>query len=176
VSAPRVATHRQHTARDRVCLSSPAKASHTTIPRNLELYKQYFNRRAEIYGELAKRLNPDGKYSERPWALPNDSQLLEELCAMEKIMESDGVSFRLIPKHRQREGGQPCIRDMIGRSPDRADAVAYLWYVVDEYVKKANRPRDAAYLPPEVDEAIRRRIAAAPRPTSLAEYLGLVEY
>jgi hypothetical protein len=39
VSAPRVATHRQHTARDQVCSSLPEKASHTTIPRNLELYK-----------------------------------------------------------------------------------------------------------------------------------------
>ncbi|MGE4105520.1 MAG: hypothetical protein AB7E74_26440 [Pirellulales bacterium] len=142
-----------------------------------EFHHLYSNRRAEGYGLLANRLNPNDYWGEQPWALPDDPLLLEELCAVERIMEADGVSFRLIPKERQREEGPRSLRDILGRSPDRADAVTYLWEAVRKYAAIANRPRrHAAYVPPDVQARIDQRRAMAPRPKTLIEYLGLDDF
>jgi hypothetical protein len=88
------------------------------------------NLRAEAYGELARRLDPEGPWAEEPWALPADPLLREELVAPEKIFSSDGLAFRLTPKHRH--PGANCVgetlREKLGRSPDTADAVAYLYH------------------------------------------------
>lgn len=89
---------------------------------------RYGNLRAQAYGMLADRLRPDGKFPE-PFALPDDPKLREELVAPERVfVGSDGLKFRITPKER-RPGktfrGQT-LREKLGRSPDRADAVAYM--------------------------------------------------
>ena len=55
--------------------------------------------------------------------------LHDDLCAAEKIMASDGVKFRLIPKvkpHKLYNG--PTVEAKIGRSPDRGDSVVLMYH------------------------------------------------
>lgn len=94
--------------------------------------RRYQNLRAESYGELARRLDPVGAWSESAFALPPDRQLLEELVAPEKVIASDGVRFRITPKevHSSRKGSVLSLRDKLGRSPDTADAVVYLYLAI----------------------------------------------
>jgi len=94
--------------------------------------RRYQNFRAETYGELARRLDPTGAWGEDTFALPSDHKLLEELVAPEKIIASDGVRFRITPKdvHSGRKNNVLSLRDKLGRSPDRSDAVAYMYVAV----------------------------------------------
>lgn len=93
--------------------------------------EQYENTRAEMYGMLGGRLDPNGAFKGIPWALPNDSKLDDELVAPEKIRASDGIKYRLIPKDKPNPGYTgKTIKGKIGRSPDRADAVALLYMAV----------------------------------------------
>lgn len=98
-------------------------------PENAQLYR---NRRAETWGELARRLDPAGPWPE-PWALPADSRLAADLAAPQKIYGSDGLKFGITPKDRapgQDDSRGRTLRDLLGRSPDAGDAVAYLWAAV----------------------------------------------
>ena len=96
--------------------------------------RNYGNYRAETYARLAERLNPD-EY-ETPWPLPEIQTLLDDLSAPEKMVDSDGVRFKLQPK-RLAAGARPpknhrgepvmSVQEKLGRSPDEGDAVAMLW-------------------------------------------------
>lgn len=68
---------------------------------------RYFNKRSEMFFELAKWVKSGG-------ALPKDDKLKEELCAITFVYQGD--KFRIVEKE--------LIKDVIGRSPDRADALA----------------------------------------------------
>lgn len=93
---------------------------------------RFKNVRAEMYGLLGDRLNPDGAaHHETAFPLPPDELLWEELCAAEKIYDSMG-KFKLTPKTEsvidQGSGRKiESIKDKIGRSPDRADAVTMMY-------------------------------------------------
>jgi hypothetical protein len=94
----------------------------------------YGNLRAEGYGTLGRRLDPNDQWGGEPWAMPPDSQLVEELTAPEKIYGSDSFRFHLTPKVRPSGStfsGQS-VKEKLGRSPDRADSVVYLWHAVRE--------------------------------------------
>jgi hypothetical protein len=67
---------------------------------------RYFNKRSEMYFELSKWIKAGGK-------LPQDEELKEELLAIEYYFAND--KFRIVDKDDTKE--------LIGRSPDRADAV-----------------------------------------------------
>lgn len=90
--------------------------------------KLYLNARAERYAELGLRLDPKGPHAGAVFVLPTDEMLSQELCSIEKYYAgSEALRFGVIPK-RQAAGSNysgPNIRDKIGRSPDRADAVSY---------------------------------------------------
>ena len=68
---------------------------------------RYFNKRSEMYFELSKWIKKGG-------ALPKDDELKEELCAT--LYSFQGDKFRLCDKED--------IKQEIGRSPDKADALA----------------------------------------------------
>lgn len=68
---------------------------------------RYFNKRSEMYFEMAKWIKAGG-------ALPNDPELKEELIATTYFFQGD--KFRLSDKDD--------IKALIGRSPDKADALA----------------------------------------------------
>ena len=90
----------------------------------------YGNLRCESYATLGRRLNPDDRWRGKSWALPNDIELLEELCAPEKMPASgDALRFLITPKNSDKEN-VPSIKRRIGRSPDKGDAVAMLFYGV----------------------------------------------
>lgn len=122
----------------------------------------YENQRAELYGELGRRMNPDGPYGDKYWALPEDQLLAEELAAQEKIISSDGIRFRLIPKDKATAASAKTIKDKIDRSPDRSDAVTLLWRAVSandsiqDYSKRplvyALREEEAEQPPEDPDE------------------------
>jgi len=97
----------------------------------LEERHRCVNRRAEMYAQLADRLDP--AQHDEPYPLPDDRELLDELVAPEKVwMGSDGLKFRLTPKARrpgQTFKGRP-LNERLGRSPDKADAVVYCFQAV----------------------------------------------
>ena len=71
------------------------------------LDNRYFNKRSEMYFELAKWVKSGGN-------LPDDKELKEELCATTYTFQGD--KFRLCDKDD--------IKSAIGRSPDKADGLA----------------------------------------------------
>lgn len=100
--------------------------------------EQYFNRRAEVYGELASSVNPQLSRNE-PWAIPDDDRLWEELYAMEKIWGPDGKKWKLNSKRKldrtaksRNQDGRDSIEEKIHRSPDSSDSLAYLYEAVRE--------------------------------------------
>ncbi len=104
------------------------------VIRNKE---DYSNRRTEVYGDLAEYLDP--KCVAEPLALPDDDMLWEELHAIEKIFQSNGRRFSLIPKRRapSQQGARitdnrQSIEEKIKRSPDRADAVTLYGQAIRE--------------------------------------------
>ena len=71
------------------------------------LDNRYFNKRSEMYFELSKWIKSGGN-------LADDKELKEELCATTYTFQGD--KFRLCSKDD--------IKAVIGRSPDKADALA----------------------------------------------------
>lgn len=91
----------------------------------------YVNTRAELYGELGVRLDPNSAYTDL-FMIPDDDKLKEELTAHEKHYTSDMTRFQATPKVKSRgalANVQP-IKEKIGRSPDRADAVVLCHWVI----------------------------------------------
>jgi hypothetical protein len=87
--------------------------------------KQAFkNRRAELYGCLRKLLDPERE--DGVFALPpNGHELRHELAILPLQYDSEGKLF-LPPKDRAaaRAKRQVSLRELLGRSPDRADSLA----------------------------------------------------
>ena len=91
----------------------------------------YCNVRAELYGVLGERLNPDSAHLD-VFMIPDDDELKEELTAHEKHFVADMTRFYCTPKVRAK--GQfanvQTIKERIGRSPDIADAVTLCHWVI----------------------------------------------
>lgn len=68
---------------------------------------RYFNKRSEILFEMAQWVKTVG-------SIPDDRELKEELCALTYAFQGDKI--RVVEK--------PIIKQQIGRSPDKADALA----------------------------------------------------
>lgn len=86
----------------------------------------YVNKRAEIYGNLGDRLNPESDHPD-VFLIPDDAELREELVAHEKVYAADMIRYRLTPKQKIKSGADSklqSLREILGRSPDSADAVA----------------------------------------------------
>ena len=91
----------------------------------------YVNTRAELYGELGVRLDPNSAYVDL-FMIPDDDKLKEELTAHEKHYTSDMTRFQATAKIKSRgalANIQP-IKEKIGRSPDTADAVVLCHWVI----------------------------------------------
>jgi len=99
--------------------------------RTAENAALYCNVRAELYGTLGERLNPDSAHLD-PFMIPNDDELREELTAHEKHFIADMTRFYCTPKVRAK--GQfanvQTIKERIGRSPDIADAVVLCYHAI----------------------------------------------
>ena len=96
-----------------------------------------FRSRAEVYGELANAVNPQ-TYLKETWAMPDNDMLREELFALERIYVN-AAKFKLNSKRKmdnvlkqRNQDGRDSVEEKIGRSPDRADAVGYLYQAIRE--------------------------------------------
>lgn len=91
----------------------------------------YMNVRAELYGVLGERLNPDSAHLD-VFMIPDDDKLKEELTAHEKHYVSDMTKFYATPKVRAK--GQfanvQTIKERIGRSPDTSDALVLCHWAI----------------------------------------------
>lgn len=92
----------------------------------------YVNRRAEMYGLLSQLLDPgrDGGLGQEcdvgvnGFALPPDAVLRKQLAPVPKLYDAEG-RLRLPPKSRKAGTGgkEKTLIELIGHSPDRADAL-----------------------------------------------------
>ena len=89
----------------------------------------YKNRRAEMYGNLREFLNPDRE--EGVFALPPSyHELRQELSVLPLLYDSEGRM--LLPPKEHRAGSPhqgPSLRQLLGRSLDRADSLALAVWV-----------------------------------------------
>lgn len=93
--------------------------------------RTYANLRCEGYATLGRRLNPDDRWRGEPWALPPDTEMLEDLCAPERIYGADGIRFHITPKNKPPDRPEiQSVKDKLGRSPDKGDSVVYLFHGV----------------------------------------------
>jgi hypothetical protein len=76
---------------------------------------RFRNKRAEMYWRLREALDPD---SPEPIYLPPDSELLADLCAVRYKV----VTMGKVAAIQMRDKDE--IREALGRSPDKGDAVA----------------------------------------------------
>ena len=96
----------------------------------------YRNKRAELYGKLREYLNPERESG--VFALPPDAdQLRRELAVLPLQYDSEG-RMQLLPKESRGAGQQqgPCLRQLLGHSPDRADSLALAVWTVSRPRRK----------------------------------------
>lgn len=125
--------------------------------------KNYANLRAEGYGTLGLRLDPHGPMSTTPWAIPLQNGLREELCAPERVFANDMIRWRVHPKSE--------IKQTLGRSPDFADSLTYLFHAVrkkhelDQWLFAIkNRPLMCFPANQEEVAAVRKIVDETPKP------------
>lgn len=85
---------------------------------------RYFNKRSEMWFEMVNWIKSGG-------AIPDDKELIEELCAATYTFQGD--KFRLCAKDD--------IKEIIGRSPDKADALALTFAYPVAPIAKTAIPR-----------------------------------
>ncbi len=88
---------------------------------NREVRQTYRNRRAELYGNCRRLLDPE---REDKFALPHNAhELRQELAILPLLYDGEGRMY-LPPKDRTAaNSGQLTLRSLLGRSPDRADSL-----------------------------------------------------
>ena len=106
----------------------------------------YWNMRAESYGELGARLNPQGRWTydrstegdvskiDRPmvFLIPPDAELRRQIRAHEKIFpQSDSMKYKITPKEKspgnEDDNKIKSVKEKIGRSPDNSDSLVYFF-------------------------------------------------
>ena len=84
----------------------------------------YFNRRAEMYGNLRELLDPA---LGQGFAIPADYTDLRGQLAPIPLTYDDEGRLKLLPKHRREPAvggaGAKSLTELIGHSPDEADAL-----------------------------------------------------
>ena len=101
---------------------------------------RFRNRRAEMYWLLREALDPTNP---DPIALPNDQELLGDLTAVRYKVVTLGQSTALQMRSKDE------VREALGRSPDKGDAVA-MTFVAG--IPKPNTQRDNDYQEPEAPD------------------------
>jgi hypothetical protein len=102
------------------------------------LDKRWQNSRCERVGRIGERMNPSGAHAKEFFMLPDDPKLTEELLAYEKFgTNKDATVMEVTPKRGlpvkiSVKGTTKVIEPIVqqlGRSPDSADAVGYMFSV-----------------------------------------------
>jgi hypothetical protein len=95
-----------------------------------EAKQAYTNRRAELYGGLRERLKPyrdDGGFL----LSPDAHQLRQELAVLPLNYDSEGRLVLPSKGGSSARLGETSIRQMLGRSPDRADSLVLAVWALD---------------------------------------------
>lgn len=117
---------------------------------NREERSTYKNMRAELYGTLRQFMDPTndrqvGKYGPANWmgfAIPRRYTLLRsELAPIPLTYDSEGRLYLLPKRKTNLNSKQPTLTEIIGHSPDCADAVVL---AIHAMTKKARRPKAGA--------------------------------
>lgn len=123
-------------------LTPPPKRGLTTIPHQIEQREEryaYFNRRAEMYDALSQLLDPnkpdEGKGPR--FCIPAKyEELRRQLAPIPKPYDKEG-RLKLPPKNKANpESKEKTLVDIIGRSPDRADALVVALYCRDFAIRR----------------------------------------
>lgn len=116
---------------------------------NMELRSAYFNRRAEMYGELRELINP---LSERKgFAIPEEyEELFRQLAPIPLTRDGEGRLY-LLPKGNRKSGSttakngskvsEETLLDLLGCSPDEADSLVL---AVHAMLNRMRRPKAGA--------------------------------
>lgn len=99
--------------------SASAKDRTNQPVKDASRQNQFTNLRSAMYWQLRDALDPNSPVYEPDLALPPDENLKEELLAHE--WEERMGKIYVLPKDK--------VKEVIGRSPDRSDALIYGWYV-----------------------------------------------
>lgn len=106
--------------------------------RRQEDRSAYKNRRAEMYGTLRGFLDPGGG---RDWGVPRRFAVLrQQLAPIPLVYDAEG-RLELPPKNRKAGSGVKALVDVLGGSPDEADALVLALHGM---AHKAARPRAGA--------------------------------
>ncbi len=87
-----------------------------SVGRTRSKHLKFFNKRAEVYWKFMEALDPE-QDGGSPIALPDDPELVAELCALKWELTPQGI--KVTPK-------KDLIKEL-GHSPDKADAVVQAW-------------------------------------------------
>jgi len=96
----------------------------------------YVNRRGQLYGTLRQRLDPS---SGQPFAIPRQyGELRRQLSVIPLTYDEEG-RLVILPKTRKQGSNRPSLTDLVGHSPDEADALTLaVW--AQSGASKAVRP------------------------------------
>lgn len=98
----------------------------------------YKNRRAQMYGALRELLDPEGDDSspKETFSLPNIPELRRQLAVMPLLWDPEG-RMRMLPKNkRDPDSKEKTLTELIGHSPDEADALVLAIYAMQHAVKR----------------------------------------
>jgi hypothetical protein len=109
------------------------KGAESTSARTKNGSLPYYNTRAAAFYRLREALDP-GQPGGQRITLPNDRVLMSELCSI-RIQSDDINVIKLEPKKD--------LKKRIGKSPDRADAVAIAWFGGGTIATKYNARRNS---------------------------------
>ena len=87
-----------------------------SVARTKSKHLKFFNKRAEVYWKFMEALDPE-QDGGSPIALPDDVELVSELCAPKWELTPQGI--KITPK-------KDLVKEL-GHSPDKADAVVMAW-------------------------------------------------
>lgn len=88
----------------------------SSVARTKSKHLKFFNKRAEVYWKFMEALDPE-QDGGSPIALPDDPELLAELCVIKWELTPQGI--KVTPK-------KDVVKEL-GHSPDKADAVVQAW-------------------------------------------------
>jgi hypothetical protein len=87
----------------------------------------YKNRRAQLYGELSNLLDPG---QDQAWGIPAEyAELRRQLACIPKLYDNEGRLY-LPPKRRKPGSTEQSLEEMLGCSPDEADATVLAVYAM----------------------------------------------
>lgn len=96
-----------------------------SVARTKEKHLKFFNKRAEVYWKFMEALDPE-QDGGSPIALPDDAMLRSDLAAPRWELTPNGI--KITPKKE--------LVKLLGRSPDRGDAVVQAWSTGDKSVAR----------------------------------------